>query len=174
MPAPEPGTVPFFPPLRVRGGRHGFRRAMRRRRRAVAAGLAVTAAALAVSSTQAAERTHPAAAAASTAAPAPRERGPARKVAVPVVSAPVRIADAETVRLLRPGDRVDVIASANSPSRGADEARILATGVRVTGVPQTGGVSPDSGALVVLAVPRETARVLAGAGTTSKLAVTLC
>ncbi|WP_328312326.1 hypothetical protein OG432_20015 [Streptomyces sp. NBC_00442] len=162
--------MPFFPPLRVRGGRHGLRRAMRRRRRAVAAGLAVTAAALAVSSPQAAERTHPAAAPA--AAPAPRGRGPAREAAT--VSAPVRIADAETVRLLRPGDRVDVIASANSPSPGSDAARVVATGVRVKGVPRTGGASPDAGALVVLAVPRETARVLAGAGVTSKLAVTLC
>ncbi|MFG2722555.1 RcpC/CpaB family pilus assembly protein [Streptomyces sp. NPDC048416] len=166
MPAPEPGGVPLFPPLRVRGGRQSLRRAMRRRRRAVAAGLAVTAAALAVSSPQAAERTQ------SVATPAPRERGPAREAAV--VSAPVRIADAETVRLLRPGDRVDVIASANSPSAGSDTARVVAMNARVTGVPAVRGGAPDAGALVVLAVPRETARVLAGAGTTSRLAVTLC
>ncbi|MFE4862447.1 hypothetical protein [Streptomyces sp. NPDC056670] len=166
VPAPEPGGVPFFPPLRVRGGRNALRRALRRRRRAVAAGLAVTAAALAVSSPQAAERAHPAA------PPAPRERGPAR--AAPVVSAPVRIADAETVRLLRPGDVVDVIASANAPSPGGGEARVLATGARVTRVPGRPGAPPEAGALVVLAVPRETARVLVGAGPSARLAVTLC
>ncbi|MFF4182259.1 RcpC/CpaB family pilus assembly protein [Streptomyces sp. NPDC001691] len=166
MPAPEPGAVPVFPPLRVRGGKHGLRRTLRKRRRAMAAGLAVTAAALAVSSPQAAERPHP------VAAPAPRERGPARPPAV--VSAPVRIADAETVRLLRPGDRVDVIASPNSPSAHGDEARVVATDARVTRVPGAQGGSAESGALVVLAVPRETARALAGAGTTSRLAVTLC
>ncbi|MFE9537871.1 hypothetical protein [Streptomyces sp. NPDC006691] len=165
-PAPEPCGVPFFPPLRVRGGQHALRRAMRRRRRAMAAGLAVTAAALAVSSPQAAERTHP------PAAPAPRERGPAREAQV--VSAPVRIADAETVRLLRPGDLVDVIAAANSPSPSGGEARVLATGALVKRVPGADTGAPEAGALIVLAVPRETARVLVGAGPSSRLAVTLC
>lgn len=164
--------MPFFPPLRVRGGQHALRRAMRRRRRAVAAGLAVTAAALAVSSPQAAERTHP------PAAPAPRERGPAREAReareARVVSAPVRIADAETVRLLRPGDLVDVIAAADPPSPSGGEARVLATGARVERVPGAGNGAPEAGALIVLAVPRETARVLVGAGPSSRLAVTLC
>ncbi|WP_436843527.1 RcpC/CpaB family pilus assembly protein [Streptomyces hundungensis] len=90
------------------------------------------------------------------------------------MSAPVRIADAETARLLRPGDRVDVIASANSPTAGAGEARVLATGVRVKGVPPPRDASPEAGALIVLAVPRETARALVGAGSSSRLAVTLC
>ncbi|GAA4094946.1 hypothetical protein [Streptomyces hundungensis] len=161
--------MPFFPPLRVRGGQHALRRAMRRRRRAVAAGLAVTAAALAVSSPQAAERTHP------PAAPAPRERGPAREAReARVVSAPVRIADAETVRLLRPGDLVDVIAAADPPSPSGGEARVLATGARVERVPGAGNGAPEAGALIVLAVSRETARVLVGAGPSSRLAVTLC
>ncbi|MFE9373845.1 hypothetical protein ACFYM2_29295 [Streptomyces sp. NPDC006711] len=163
--------MPFFPPLRVRGGKNALRRAMRKRRRALAAGLAVTAAALAVSSPQAAERPRPAT------APAPRERGPARPApvaAAELVSAPVRIADAETVRLLRPGDRVDVIASANSPSGAAGEARVVATNARVKGVPASRQAASDTGALVILAVPLETARALAGAGTTSRLAVTLC
>ena len=161
--------MPFFPPLRVRGGKHRLRRVMRKRRRAMAAGLAVTAAALAVSSPHAAERTHP------PAAPAPRERGPARRPGTAeLVSAPVRIADAETVRLLKPGDRVDVIASPNSPSTGGDQARVVATGARVTEVPGARGAASDAGALVVLAVPREAARALVGASTTSRLAVTLC
>ncbi len=87
------------------------------------------------------------------------------------VTAPVRIADAETVRLLRPGDRVDVIA-AEETARGGD-ARVVARGARVTKVPEPlEGVS-EGGALVVLSVPRATAARLAGASATARLAVTL-
>lgn len=125
-----------------------------------------------------------------------------------MVSAPVRIADAATVRLLAPGDHVDVIAvgdasadgtstdhtstddtSTGDPSAGsgrpgsARAARVIATGARVSDVPDAadmrdtgaaGDPSPGSGALVVLRVPRSTATALAGAAATSKLAVTLC
>ncbi len=92
-----------------------------------------------------------------------------------VVSAPVRIADAATVRLLRPGDRVDVIASANSQiTGGGSPARVVAAGVRVAEVPDPGRTSADDGALVVLSVPRPTATQLAGAASTSRLVVTLC
>ncbi|MFD0069697.1 hypothetical protein [Streptomyces sp. NPDC127574] len=48
---------------------------------------------------------------------------------------------------------------------------MVATGARVTEVPDVGAT--ETGALVVLAVPRSTAVRLAGAGTTSRLAVTL-
>jgi Flp pilus assembly protein CpaB len=91
-----------------------------------------------------------------------------------MVSAPVRIADAATVRLLRPGDRVDVIAAANSPAGEASEARVVASGARVTDVPRAMEAVGDGGALVVLTVPRATAAALAGASTTSRLAVTVC
>ncbi|MEV6552725.1 hypothetical protein AB0M57_29065 [Streptomyces sp. NPDC051597] len=182
--------MPVFPPLRVRGSRHRLRRAVRRRRRAMAAGLAVAAAALAAVGARAPG--HPdtgppppgAVAAASTGvqqAGAPSR--PAAK-AVDVVSAPVRIADAETVRLLRPGDRVDVIAAPDSSPVGAGgsggaggsvAARLVASGARVTDVPRSRGPSsPDEGALVVLSVPRATATALAGAGATSRLVVTWC
>ncbi|MFD7320726.1 hypothetical protein ACFV9D_06485 [Streptomyces sp. NPDC059875] len=97
-----------------------------------------------------------------------------RPAAVRLVSAPVRIADAATVRLLRPGDRVDVIAAPNSPMGGGDAARVVATGARVAEVPRTGETRSDGGALIVLSVPRSTATALAGAGVTSQLAVTLC
>ncbi|MEU7072633.1 hypothetical protein AB0B30_12480 [Streptomyces narbonensis] len=103
----------------------------------------------------------------------PRARPPAA-VAVRLVSAPVRIADAETVRLLRVGDRVDVIAAPNSPMGGGGEARVVATGARVAEVPRSGETRSDGGALVVLSVPRSTAAALAGAGVTSQLAVTVC
>ncbi|MET7715217.1 RcpC/CpaB family pilus assembly protein [Streptomyces sp. NPDC005407] len=170
-PAPEPLGVPPFAPLRVRGGAHRLRRAMRRRRRALAAGLAMTAAALAASGARGADGSETE----SLAAAPQRERRPAAEM----VSAPVRIADAATVRLLRPGDRVDVIAAANSPAGQGSEARVVASGARVAEVPGTRepsaeGSSPDGGALVVLSVPRATAAALAGAGATSRLAVTVC
>lgn len=146
----------------------------------MAAGLAVAAAALAAVGARAPGRTDAGPAdpgVAATAAGAQQRNAasrPARK-AVDVVSAPVRIADAETVRLLRPGDRVDVIAAAESPpggSGGSGEAHLVASGVRVTDVPPPHGPSSDEGALVVLSVPRTTATTLAGAGATSRLVVT--
>ncbi|MFD9218701.1 hypothetical protein ACFWDI_01400 [Streptomyces sp. NPDC060064] len=165
-PAPELLGVPPFAPLRVRGGAHRLRRAVLRRRRAMAAGLAMTAAALAASGARGADG----GGAEALAAAPQRERRPAAAM----VSAPVRIADAATVRLLRPGDRVDVIAAANSPVGEGTAARVVASGARVTGVPGLRGASPDGGALVVLSVPRATAAALAGAGATSRLAVTVC
>nr|WP_242339757.1 hypothetical protein [Streptomyces formicae] len=172
-PAPEPLGVPAFAPLRVRGGWPWLRlrRAMRRRRRALAAGLAVTAAALAAWVPRA-----PAGAEPPDEPVALRQgaRGEHRPPPVDMVSAPVRIADAETVRLLRPGDEVDVIAAADSPAGGASDAHVVATGARVAGVPRAHDDFPDGGALVVLTVPRPVAARLAGASTTSRLAVTLC
>ncbi|MER5929592.1 hypothetical protein [Streptomyces sp. NPDC002054] len=103
--------------------------------------------------------------------PAPLPSGP-RAAPVRLVSAPVRIADAATVRLLRPGDRVDVVAAERD-----GPARVLAAAARVAEVPEVPdadkGVA-DGGALVVLSVPRDTARELVGAGTRARLAVTLC
>ncbi|MGW0825168.1 hypothetical protein [Streptomyces sp. NPDC002845] len=159
--APPTCEVPHFAPLRVRAGRYQLRRFLRCRRRAVAVGLAVTAVALVAAGPRDAERVrgHPV-------ADPVRERRAAETVA-----APVRIADGATVRLLRPGDRVDVIAAEESVAGGGD-ARVVARGARVTKVPVADVA--ESGALVVLSVPRTTAARLAGAGATSRLAVTLC
>ncbi|WP_435969613.1 hypothetical protein [Streptomyces sp. Qhu_M48] len=173
---PATCVVPDFEPLRVRGTRHRLRRALRRGRWAPAVFLALVAAALAVASGGPGPQAPPSAAGAGAAgAPistvAARARPP---VAVRLVSAPVRIADAATVRLLRPGDRVDVIAAPNSPLGGEGEARVVATGARVAEVPHPGETRSDGGALVVLSVPRPTATALAGAGVTSQLAVTMC
>ncbi|MEU0391944.1 hypothetical protein ABZ208_04020 [Streptomyces sp. NPDC006208] len=172
--------MPLFAPLRVRGGAQRLRRAMRRRRRAMAAGLAVTAAALAASGAQGSKgpagplgpsgERGPGTGALAAAAPAAQHRRPATDL----VSAPVRIADAATVRLLRPGDRVDVIASADSPVGEASKAVVVASGARVADVPRAHENSADGGALVVLSVPRTTAVKLAGAGANSRLAVTVC
>ncbi|WTL40966.1 RcpC/CpaB family pilus assembly protein [Streptomyces brevispora] len=178
-PAPAPCGVPAFPPLRVRGGSgHRLRRAVWHRRHAMAAGLALTAVALAASGLGGGGGGGGGTGREATGA-ATGMAGTARERAAPpvrLVSAPVRIADAATVRLLRPGDRVDVIASGT----GTDtDARVLAKGARVAQVPET---SPDgsmengalNGALVVLSVPRATAATLAGAGVSAGLAVILC
>jgi hypothetical protein len=174
---PEPYTpprcaVPDFPPIRA-GGRGGggiLRAAIRRRRRTLTAVLTLTAVALAVS---AAHNTPPQRAPAAS-------RGPAtavlhhNKPGDRLVRAPVRIADAAAVALLRPGVRVDVLAG----------ARVVAAGATVVAVPVSRTVSqaspaiPDSGgpggALIVLAVPRHTAAALSGAAATSPLGVALC
>ncbi|WP_328451491.1 hypothetical protein OG780_24300 [Streptomyces sp. NBC_00386] len=163
---PPTCEVPQFAPVRVRGGHGRLRLLARHRRRAAAAGLAMTTAALVAAGPGGTEgaRGHPAptpSASASTAS-APM-RGPG---AAETVRAPVRIADGATVNLVRPGDRVDVVAAGSG-----GEVRVVASGARVTGVPDVG--TTDSGRLLVLSVPRATALRLAGAGTTSRLAVTL-
>ncbi|KOU31613.1 hypothetical protein ADK52_03160 [Streptomyces sp. WM6372] len=156
---PPARPVPSFPPLRVGRGGDRLRRAVRRRRRAASAGLAVLAAALAVVGGTEAQASRGA---------APPEAKPA-PAAVRWVSAPVRIADAATVRLLRPGDRVDVVAAER-----AGPPRVVAAGARVAEVPDPEKGVADAGALVVLSVPRDTARALVGAGAVARLAVTLC
>ncbi|NLU75725.1 hypothetical protein HCC61_24235 [Streptomyces sp. HNM0575] len=175
-----------FTPVRPgsRGG-HRLRRLTHGKRRVTAAGLAVAAAALSAQIARG-DRSGPAhteAGRASARVPtAATSRGVGRPpsarehsaTASAGVSAPVRIADAATVRLLRPGDRVDVIAGAD----GTEPARVVARGARVDRLPgsvETGPVgAEDNGALVVLRVPRRTATALAGAGAAGRLAVTLC
>ncbi|MEU0159197.1 hypothetical protein ABZ154_10235 [Streptomyces sp. NPDC006261] len=183
-PPPAPGGVGPFAPLRVRGGgAYRLRRTLRRQRRAIAAGIALAGAALATTGLGSAA-SDPAAsdsaavsgtAASDTAAGSGRPSGR-------LVSAPVRIADAATVRLLRPGDRVDVIAVGEA----GDDARPVARGVRVARVPEriadagglgsggervTGWGAAPEGALVMLSVERSTATALLGAGASGRLAV---
>lgn len=128
-------------------------------------GLAVTAASLVAAGPGGSgdARAYPDAVAHPRAAPGPApEQG-----AVGTVTAPVRIADGASVRLLRPGAKVDVIAA-----DGDGGAKVVAAGALVTRVPE---VDPtENGALVVLSVPRTTAARLAGAGAASRLTVTLC
>ncbi|MFJ6610167.1 RcpC/CpaB family pilus assembly protein [Streptomyces sp. NPDC091289] len=149
-------------------GADRLRRILRRQRRAAAAGLALAGAALATTGLSSAAGE----------ARAPDDPPGAGRSSGRLVSAPVRIADPETVRLLRPGDRVDVIAVGD---RGGDDARVVARGVRVAKVPRTaagpgghaaGGIGEaGAGALVVLSVERSTATALLGAGTSARLAV---
>ncbi|MFD7685748.1 hypothetical protein [Streptomyces sp. NPDC059781] len=170
--------MPHFAPVRVRGGLPLPDGLVRQRRRAMALGLAVTAAALVAAGPRDADRSRgrpdgsPAARAASV---SPGDRAVRARGAGVAVTAAVRIADAATVRLLRPGDRVDVIAAEEAVSGG--EARVVARGARVTEVPEPAdgaGGTGDGGALVVLSVPRSTAAELAGASATARLAVTVC
>ncbi|WP_432178232.1 RcpC/CpaB family pilus assembly protein [Streptomyces sp. NBC_00063] len=191
---PPTCEVPHFAPLRVRAGRWRPRRAGRHRRRAVAAGLAVTAAMLVAAGPSGAgstgsESSGSASTGADSAGSESSGSGRERvRRSVVTVSAPVRIADAAAVRLLRPGDRVDVVAAGAGAGAGAGDeqgpgsqgGRVVAAGARVSSVPDSadsaesaGEVAAAGGALVVLSVPRETAARLAGAGATSRLAVTL-
>lgn len=168
--------VPPFPPVRVRGGHPRLRRLLRHRRRALAVGLAMTAAALAAG-TPRSSAPDPAQQAAAAVGPV-RERGAAAGGASgglagrATATAPVRIADADAVRLLRPGDRVDVIAADGSPGGGA-EPRVVAADARVAAVPEPAEGPAESGALVVFSVPGPTAARLAGTAATTRLAVTL-
>ncbi len=180
-PVPAPCGVGPFGPLRVRGGgADRLRRMLRRQRRAAAAGLALAGAALATTGLS------------GTDGEARPPDAPPGASSVRLVSAPVRIADPETVRLLRPGDQVDVIAVDDAD----DEARVVARGVRVAKVPypgsgpgghaaevsgagadgtggadDIGGARAEDGALVVLSVERSTATALLGAGASGRLAV---
>ncbi|MFI1845740.1 hypothetical protein ACH439_26835 [Streptomyces microflavus] len=172
-PPPAPCGVGPFAPLRMRGGgTYRLRRMLRRQRRAIAAGIALVGAALAT--------TGPGSATDGSAAPDTVAK--TGRPSVHLVSAPVRIADAATVRLLRPGDRVDVIAVGEA----GDDAHLVARSVRVAQVPgadaDDGGHRSDGvgvvgagaageGALVMLSVERSTATALLGAGASGRLAV---
>jgi pilus assembly protein CpaB len=88
------------------------------------------------------------------------------------VAAPVRLADLAVATLLRPGDRVDVLATpeeAGAAQVVAADALVLSAPPGQVAAPVTGG---DAG-LLVLAVPAETAARLAGSATNSTLTVTL-
>ncbi|PVC94880.1 hypothetical protein DBP19_12610 [Streptomyces sp. CS090A] len=193
-PPPAPCGVGPFAPLRVRGGgAYRLRRMLRRQRRAIAAGIALAGAALATtglggaasgtaaSGSGASDSAAVSGTAASGSAASSTATGFGRPSAR-LVSAPVRIADAATVRLLRPGDHVDVIAVGEA----GDDARLVARAVRVARVPGRiaddgvhrgggGGVigtgGAPEGALVVLAVERSTATALLGAGASGRLAL---
>ena len=159
---PRPGSVGDFPPVFAgRGhGRPRLRRLLRPRRRLLALGLALST----VGATAAAV------------APAPgNARAPAAHKARPSpggqsVSAPVRLADADAVTLLQPGDRVDVIAAGASAPRAVVRCAPV---VQVPGGAEAADV-PREGALVVLRVTRRTATALAGSASASRLAFALC
>jgi len=92
-----------------------------------------------------------------------------------LVATPVRIADADAARLVRPGAVVDVLAAGGGAAGGDVAARLVAAAVRVLAVPPAAdgfGGSQD-GALVLLATTGETAARLAGAAVTDRLSLVL-
>ncbi|MGY1591257.1 Flp pilus assembly protein CpaB [Geodermatophilus sp. SYSU D00708] len=82
------------------------------------------------------------------------------------VAAPVRPADLAVSGLVRPGDRVDVLAT----TPGAERAEVVAAGALVLATP--GPDDADDG-LLLLAVDAATAAELAAAATTATLALSL-
>ena len=106
--------------------------------------------------------------------------GQLARPATGLVAAPVRLADAQAAQLLRPGERVDVLAAAARPDAAvADAATVVAADVAVVALPgeappgaanEPGNViDPTQGALVVLATTPEQARVIAQAQATARL-----
>lgn len=89
-----------------------------------------------------------------------------------LVAAPVRIADPGAVALLRPGDRVDVIAGAGT-APGAGSAQVVAADLPVIGVPPGSADGAAEGALVVLAASPAVAARLVGTAATARLSVTV-
>lgn len=157
--------VPDFGVIRVGPSRvrHRLRAALRRRRGLLLVTAALCAALAALAWTGGVRQDR-------TAAPAARRHPqPHPQAEHQRVLAPVRIADAATVRLLQRGDRVDVIAAA----RDGGTARVIARRARVQQVPAQDGPPEQRGALVVLKVPRHTATRLAGAAADAPLSVTL-
>ena len=88
-----------------------------------------------------------------------------------LVAAPVRLADPAVAGLLRPGDRVDVLAAPADPALGT-RTTVAAADVPVLAVPAA-DPTVDQGALVVLATSPRVAMVLAAAATGQRLSVTL-
>ncbi|GGV69068.1 hypothetical protein GCM10010512_41840 [Streptomyces thermoviolaceus subsp. thermoviolaceus] len=222
---PPTREVPHFPPVRVRGARYGLYRLVRHRGRLLAAGLAVTAATLIAAapvSTPDPPHGTPARGQPEQTAAAPSDgtagqgdqdahdgrvrltggdghRTGTGDAAGPTATVPVRLADAAVARLLRPGDRVDVVAVDDSDDLAqVGTAHVVARGAQVSRVPgnepdlvrDTDAGSPRTpapsvpadavgdggngdGALVCLDVPRDGAADLARAGATARLAVVL-
>ena len=83
---------------------------------------------------------------------------------------PVRIGDAGSVRLLRVGDRVDLVAVDPQGERGAT---VVGRDVPVLAIPRAGDPSPGltGGALLVLGLPEASVRTVAEASVTAFLSV---
>ncbi|MFI0482314.1 Flp pilus assembly protein CpaB [Actinomadura sp. 9N215] len=96
------------------------------------------------------------------------------------VAVPVRMADADAVRLLHPGDHIDVLTTPAPPSSAPLEttpqqqgsARLVVPAVPVVAMPSPDEDGAQEGALVVLATDRAQAAALAGAGAPLTLTIT--
>jgi len=90
-----------------------------------------------------------------------------------LVATPVRVADAGTAGLVRPGDRVDVLATPVGQDTTGQPSRIVAAEVVVIAVPGADRAGFVEGALLVLATTPEEAAGLAAATVTDRLSLTL-
>lgn len=101
----------------------------------------------------------------------------------PRVAVPVRIADAGSVSLVRPGDVIDVLAAAGARGSGGVtsspgvSASVVARDVPVLtvagGNAEAGHDAGSDGALIVVATTPEVATRLAGAGADARLSLTM-
>jgi pilus assembly protein CpaB len=88
-----------------------------------------------------------------------------------LVASPVRVADPGSVAVVRPGDRVDLIATATT---GDTRVRVVAADVPVLATPQDAEQATlAEGALLVVASTRSQASELAAAAVTSRLSLVL-
>ncbi|WP_116951644.1 SAF domain-containing protein [Jiangella endophytica] len=87
-----------------------------------------------------------------------------------VVAAPVRVADAGAAGYLRPGDHIDLLATALD---GAARTDVVAADVPVLTVPPAGDAVLAEGALVLVAATPAEAADLAAAAVTSRLSFTV-
>jgi Flp pilus assembly protein CpaB len=96
-----------------------------------------------------------------------------------LVAAPVRIADSASVRLVRAGDIVDVLAAGLGTNGSATSAaRLVATATPILAIPPVGDGplgTPDmgAGALVVVVTSSDTAARLAAAAVTDRLSLVI-
>jgi pilus assembly protein CpaB len=96
-----------------------------------------------------------------------------------LVAAPVRIADAASVRLVRAGDIVDVLAAGvDADGSATSSARTVAAATPVLTIPTAnespfGSTDVTSGALVVVVTSSETAARLAAAAVTDRLSLVI-
>jgi pilus assembly protein CpaB len=96
-----------------------------------------------------------------------------------LVAAPVRIADAASVRLVRAGDVVDVLAAGLGANGSATRAaRLVAPATPVLAIPPVddgplGTTDTGAGALVVVVTSSETAAQLAAAAVTDRLSLVI-
>lgn len=92
------------------------------------------------------------------------------------VAAPVRIADAGAVDLLKVGDVVDVLAAAPQGGSGAiTGAAVVAADAPVVALPQQreSRSMAQPGGLVVVAIPDKTAQTIAAAGVSGYLSIVI-
>lgn len=107
--------------------------------------------------------------------------GPQLRGSPGTVAVPVRFADPDAARLLRPGDRVDVLAARTSdgpsvplPETGGPNpprARVVAGDAAVLARPDTG--EDRTGGLLILSVSPDAAAAIAGAAATGPLTYTM-